>query len=109
MVTLAAALREKGLAGASLAVDETGVPPSLWQAIQGALPGARITDGSGILRYARMVKTPGEVERLAHAARVNEEAFDVAAKAMRLWERRTIEEPEQWYQWRKWSDMKAEA
>jgi Kdo2-lipid IVA lauroyltransferase/acyltransferase len=32
---------------------------------------------------------------------------DVAAKAMRLWERRTIEEPEQWYQWKKWMDMKA--
>ena len=36
-------------------------------------------------------------------------AVDVAVKAMRLWERRTIEEPEQWYQWKKWMDMKAEA
>jgi KDO2-lipid IV(A) lauroyltransferase len=36
-------------------------------------------------------------------------AEDVAAKAMRLWERRTMEDPEQWYQWRKWPDMKAEA
>jgi Kdo2-lipid IVA lauroyltransferase/acyltransferase len=34
---------------------------------------------------------------------------EVAAKAMRLWERRTIEEPEQWYQWKKWGAMKAEA
>jgi KDO2-lipid IV(A) lauroyltransferase len=34
---------------------------------------------------------------------------DVALKAMKLWERRTIEEPEQWYQWNKWMDMKAEA
>ncbi|MGA2545890.1 MAG: hypothetical protein ABSF43_05050 [Rectinemataceae bacterium] len=34
---------------------------------------------------------------------------DVAAKAMKLWERRTIAEPEQWYQWKKWMDMKAEA
>ncbi len=36
-------------------------------------------------------------------------AEDVAVKAMRLWERRTIEEPEQWYQWKKWGDMKVEA
>jgi KDO2-lipid IV(A) lauroyltransferase len=36
-------------------------------------------------------------------------AEDVAMKAMKLWERRTIEEPEQWYQWKKWSEMKAEA
>jgi hypothetical protein len=35
-------------------------------------------------------------------------AEDVAAKAMKLWERRTIEEPEQWYQWKKWMDMKVE-
>ena len=36
-------------------------------------------------------------------------AEDVSAKAMRLWERRTIDEPEQWYQWKKWMDMKVEA
>jgi lauroyl/myristoyl acyltransferase len=36
-------------------------------------------------------------------------AEDVAAKALRLWERRTIEDPEQWYQWKKWSEMLAEA
>jgi len=34
-------------------------------------------------------------------------AEDVALKAMRLWERRTIEEPEQWYQWSKWERMLA--
>jgi Kdo2-lipid IVA lauroyltransferase/acyltransferase len=36
-------------------------------------------------------------------------AEDVSAKAMKLWERRTIEDPEQWYQWKKWMDMKAGA
>jgi hypothetical protein len=36
-------------------------------------------------------------------------AEDVALKAMRLWERRTLEEPEQWYQWKKWEWMKADA
>ena len=34
---------------------------------------------------------------------------DVSIRALRLWERRTIEEPEQWYQWKKWMDMKVEA
>jgi lauroyl/myristoyl acyltransferase len=34
---------------------------------------------------------------------------DVAVKALKLWERRTIEDPEQWYQWKKWMAMKAEA
>ncbi len=36
-------------------------------------------------------------------------SVDVAVKALRLWELRTLEEPEQWYQWKKWMDMKAEA
>jgi lauroyl/myristoyl acyltransferase len=36
-------------------------------------------------------------------------SVDVSLRAMRLWERRTMEEPEQWYQWKKWKDMKAEA
>lgn len=80
--TLAAVLAEKGLSRANLAVDETGVFPSLWQAIKDSLPHARITDGSGILRNTRMVKTPAEVDRLAHAARVNEEAFAVVVKSM---------------------------
>jgi lauroyl/myristoyl acyltransferase len=30
---------------------------------------------------------------------------DVSVKAMRLWERRTLDEPEQWYQWNKWERM----
>lgn len=80
--TLAAVLTEKGLSSANLAVDETGVFPSLWQAIKDSLPHARITDGSGILRSTRMVKTPAELDRLAHAARVNEEAFAMAIKSM---------------------------
>ena len=34
---------------------------------------------------------------------------DVAVKALKLWERYTLDAPEQWYQWKKWMDMKAEA
>lgn len=76
------ALTEKGLCRARLAVDETGIPPSLWRALGEALPEAQVVDGSGILRATRMVKTPGEIERLARAARVNEEAFGLAVEAM---------------------------
>lgn len=36
-------------------------------------------------------------------------SIDVAAAALRMWERHTLEDPEQWYQWKKWSAMKAEA
>ena len=36
-------------------------------------------------------------------------SVDVAAASLRLWERHTLEAPEQWYQWKKWAAMKAEA
>jgi Kdo2-lipid IVA lauroyltransferase/acyltransferase len=35
--------------------------------------------------------------------------IDVASAALRFWERQTLESPEQWYQWKKWASMKAEA
>lgn len=34
-------------------------------------------------------------------------AVDVATASLRFWERRTLEAPEQWYQWNKWDAMKA--
>jgi Xaa-Pro aminopeptidase len=80
--TLAGVLTEKGLKDARLAVDETGMPPSLWLALAEGLPHAQISDGSALLRATRMVKTPDEVDRLTQATRVNEEAFGVAVKAM---------------------------
>ncbi len=54
------------------------------------------------------------LERLRYALSCEEIALDpaaenVSAKALSLWERRTIEAPEQWYQWSKWQAMKAEA
>jgi lauroyl/myristoyl acyltransferase len=36
-------------------------------------------------------------------------AANVAARALELWERYTIEAPDQWYQWEKWEAMKAPA
>ena len=36
-------------------------------------------------------------------------AENVAEKALRLWERMLLESPEQWYEWRKWEFMKADA
>ncbi len=34
-------------------------------------------------------------------------ANDVATKSLALWERYTLESPDQWHQWKKWADMKA--
>jgi Lauroyl/myristoyl acyltransferase len=35
--------------------------------------------------------------------------IDVAMASLKFWERRTLEAPEQWYQWKKWEAMKAPA
>ncbi len=34
---------------------------------------------------------------------------DVAERALRLWERKLLESPEQWYEWAKWRLMKADS
>lgn len=34
---------------------------------------------------------------------------DVATASLRFWERWTLQVPEQWYQWKKWESMKAQA
>lgn len=36
-------------------------------------------------------------------------AIDVSRAALALWERYTLQSPEQWYQWPKWKEMKADA
>lgn len=46
-----------------------------------------------------------ECERIA----LDPRSTDVATAALQLWERHTLERPEQWYQWKKWTAMKAEA
>ncbi|MDP3178165.1 MAG: hypothetical protein Q8M76_09700, partial [Spirochaetaceae bacterium] len=53
---------------------------------------------SGTLRYSL------RCEELASDPR----AVDVARRALALWERYTLDAPEQWYQWPKWREMKAE-
>ncbi|HTX72662.1 MAG TPA: lysophospholipid acyltransferase family protein [Rectinemataceae bacterium] len=37
------------------------------------------------------------------------EATDVSTAALKLWEKHTLDAPEQWYQWKKWGAMKVPA
>jgi Xaa-Pro aminopeptidase len=71
---LDAALRDRGLAEASIGLDERGLPADLISKIQERLPRARILRASNLFKLLRMVKTPPEVERLRHAAATAESA-----------------------------------
>jgi len=70
-----AVLRERGLAGARLGLDESGMLPHLRQRLKLALTGATFADGCLALQKIRMVKTAEEIERIAKATEISEHAL----------------------------------
>jgi Xaa-Pro aminopeptidase len=79
---LALALRERGLDGARIALDEERVTPNVRAQIDEALPGATIVDASDLFRLIRMVKTPDEIVSMRAAAALNEKACTAASEAV---------------------------
>ncbi|MFF5260542.1 M24 family metallopeptidase [Actinomadura viridis] len=79
---LADALKARGYARATIALDETGITYAVRQAIADRLPEARLIDGAALLRRVRMVKTPVEVERLQGATRIAGRALRSAIDAL---------------------------
>jgi len=79
---LAAALERLGARQGAVGLDETGLPPGRFPALEAALGGARVTPGAAALAVARRVKGPYEIECLANALRIAEEALDKVIQAM---------------------------
>lgn len=75
---LAAALSERGLARARVAVDEVGLMPGHWEALAALLPEATLVPGAALLRAVRAVKTEEEISRLRMAAQVAERSIAAA-------------------------------
>jgi len=73
-------LRDLGLEGGRIAVDEGGLPPSLGAAVLDGLNGAEGIEGFALLRQVRAVKTEAEVERLRRAARIAEASIEAALR-----------------------------
>ena len=71
---LAAALAERGLAGGQIGVELEAMPAPQRERLRAALPAATLLDCTNLLRLVRAVKTGPEVELLARAARVAEDA-----------------------------------
>lgn len=78
IAALAAALRDRGLARARIAIDEVGLMPGHWQALASLLPEAVLLPAAALLRDVRAVKTEEEVRRLRMAAQVAERSVTAA-------------------------------
>ncbi|HLW47683.1 MAG TPA: Xaa-Pro peptidase family protein [bacterium] len=62
-------------AGASIGVDERGMPPSRWRRLVSTLSDRTIVEAHDLFRVIRMVKTDEEIARLRATARAVEQAM----------------------------------
>lgn len=69
------ALAERGLAGARLGFDDSGLSVEQWRRVQGALPKAEVVPAADIFRRIRMVKTEAELARLRKSNEITEGAL----------------------------------
>ncbi len=83
IAALAAALTDRGLATARIAVDEVGLMPGHWEALAALLPKAVLIPAASLLRATRAVKTEEEVRRLRIAAQVAERSVAAALAVAR--------------------------
>jgi Xaa-Pro aminopeptidase/Xaa-Pro dipeptidase len=77
------ALEEKGLTGGVIALDASGLTPSLYEQIKSKLPDAKLVDGASLLREIRLVKTESEVERIKRATAITEKSMEDALEIAR--------------------------
>jgi Xaa-Pro dipeptidase len=80
-------LSERGLAGATLGVEEDHLSAKLLARLRGMLPEAKLRDASRLIEHARFVKDAAEVARLRSAARLADAGMMAAVDAIR--DRRT--------------------
>ena len=74
VAALAALLDEQGLARSRLGIEAGALLAHESERLASALPGARLLDCEALLRLIRIVKTESEIEILAHATEIAEEA-----------------------------------
>jgi Xaa-Pro dipeptidase len=80
---LVTALSRRGLTGARIGLDETGLSVLDWNRVVAALPDATIVPAGSLLLTSRLVKTPEEIERLRRASEITELAVKVALEELR--------------------------
>jgi len=70
-------------AGTARTVAIDGLTPGFAQLLPMAFPSAELVDGEQIMRRARRIKTPGEIEAIRASVRVAERAMAAAEAALR--------------------------
>ncbi len=71
-------LKEFGLANARIGIEIGQIPTSHFADIKASLPGVTWEEGGPVFEYARLVKTPGEIELFRLAARSSDKAIQAA-------------------------------
>lgn len=69
MGVLAGILKDLGVAEGRIGLEMDAIPADRWEALKKLLPRARWEHGAEAFHFARMVKTPAELDRLRKAAR----------------------------------------
>lgn len=72
---LAQLIKGKGIDSSKLGIDHFGISLTSFEKLKSLLPNAKLHPASSFFRYVRMVKTPGEIQRLREAATLNEDAI----------------------------------
>ncbi len=78
VVALVQAIKERGLEGGSIGIDEMGTTPAYWDRLVEALPTTRISRASEVFRHVRTIKTAEEIRRLREVAQITERSIDAA-------------------------------
>jgi Xaa-Pro dipeptidase len=65
-------LGDLGVLGKRIGIDESGLFPAAWRALEERLKGSTLVPAYQLFRFARMVKSPQEVARLERAAQIAE-------------------------------------
>jgi Xaa-Pro aminopeptidase len=77
---LVAAITDRKLDRARLAVDEVGILPANLERLRQRLPGADIVPGARVFRQIRTVKTPEEIARLRGAVNATERSIEAVMR-----------------------------
>ena len=75
---LAEALAERGLSEGRLGIERRSMSVADYDELKRLVPNATLEDGASVMERVRMIKTPHEVEALAAAANVTQDAIAVA-------------------------------
>jgi len=78
---LAQVIKDKGMGRGRIGMDHFGIPLTIYEKIAANLPEAKLQPASSFFRYVRMIKMPGEIQRLGESAALNEQAINAMLRA----------------------------